>query len=124
VSRFRQLSFPALFALAVLAGCGGDPKVAPGQRDVETIAAAVSDVVYQCGAVRAGYVARADGAAVTRDVDLLLSLHDRLDAGAKFDLPVAGAPTTLSAEMRLAARRLEGRCAPRQAARLRDALRD
>jgi hypothetical protein len=113
-------------ASLLASGCGGGIKHAPSQRDVNTIAAAMADIIYQCQSVAAGYIASADGASLKRDVNALLDAHSRLQANAIF---VIGAPpavttrTTLRKELALAERNLkEAGCSPAQARRIADAL--
>src|SRR5258705_11447911 len=62
------------WACLTLAACGDAPRRPPTQRDVATIAAAVSDIVYQCQSVAAGFIAAPDRASLTRDVNLLLTV--------------------------------------------------
>jgi len=117
----------AAVACLLAGGCGGGTKRAATQRDVNTIAAAISDIVYQCQSVAAGYIARADGASLKRDVDALLDAHRQLRANAT--LVIGAAPalttrTTLGKELALAERNLqEADCSPAQARRVADALR-
>jgi hypothetical protein len=107
-------------------GCGGATRKAPTARDVNTIGAAVSDIVYQCQSVAAGYVASADSAPLRRDVDALLGGYRRLRPDAPF---VVGASTgvtlktTLRSELSLAERNLQNAgCAPGQARRIAAAI--
>jgi hypothetical protein len=101
-------------------GCNDDaPKVTPNPRDVNRVVAAVSDAVYQCAAAEAGFTSRADTRSVDRDVEVLVDAWDRLRADSRFD--TATGTTTLREQSRIAVRRLDNGCAPRQAARLREA---
>lgn len=105
----------------LLAGCNGDqPKVTPDQRDVNRLLAAVSDVVYQCQAVEAGYTNRLDARSVERDVEFLVDAWGRLRADSRFR--TATGTTTLRQQSRVAVRRLDEGCAPRKAARLQEAM--
>jgi hypothetical protein len=106
-----------------LAACAGEePKAVPGKRDVDRLLAAVSDVVYQCGAVDAGYVKNVDAASIKRDVDFMVDAWDRLRPDSRFR--TATGTSTLGRQARLVVRRLEAGCAPSQGARLREALED
>lgn len=104
-------------------GCDGDePKVTPDQRDATRVVAAVSDVLYQCLAVEAGYTDRVEARRVGRDVDYLVRAWDRLRADSR--LRTATGSTTLRRQSRVAVRRLEEGCAPKEAARLEEAMED
>lgn len=83
-----------------LTGCGGSARRAPTPRDVTTVAAAMSDIAYQCQSVAAGYVASADASSLQRDVDALLDAYRRV----RPDAPLVIGPlrTTLRRELRLA----------------------
>jgi hypothetical protein len=116
---------PALAAATccacALIACGGDePKVEPAPRDVDRLVAVVSDVVYQCGAVDAGFLDRVDTRSLARDVDYLLDALHRFRPDARFR--TRAGTSTLGRQAKLALRRLEDDCAPAQAARLREAL--
>jgi hypothetical protein len=101
--------------------CDGDePKVAPDQRDATRIVAAVSDVVYQCSSVEAGYTDRVEARQVERDVDTLVRAWDRLRPDSRFR--TATGRTTLRQQARIAVRRLGEGCAPKEATRLREAM--
>jgi hypothetical protein len=107
------------------AGCGGGSgpsKRAPTPRDVAVIGVAVGDVVYQCQAAAAGYIAEPDRAAVKRDVDRLVAVVAAVEPDAHFRFPGRAKPTTLRAQAEQAARSLRSDCVPEQAARLDDAL--
>lgn len=109
-------------ACAAIAGCGGGTsKSPPSQRDVAVITASVSDILYQCQAAAAQYIAGPDHKALQRDVDRLVSAADRLQADAPFRSAL-GPRTTLRSQLELAARNLRARCAPQQATRLDDAI--
>jgi hypothetical protein len=106
--------------------CGGAPKQAPTKHDVATIAASLSDIVFQCQSVAAGYVASADSASIRRDVDALLGAYHRVRPDAPF---AVGAPprvtrhTTLRKELSLAQRNLSNAgCSPAQARRIATAV--
>lgn len=110
-----------IYWAALLAGCNGDPpKVPPDRRDVSRLVTAVSDVVYQCLAVEAGYSNRLDARAVERDVEFLVDAWGRLRADSRFRIETG--TTTLRRQSRVAYRRLDRGCAPRQAARLQEAM--
>jgi hypothetical protein len=101
--------------------CDGDePKVAPDQRDARRVVATASDVLYQCLAVEAGYTNRVDARQVARDVDYLVSAWDRLRPDSRFRTQTGR--TTLRQQSRVAVRRLEAGCAPKEAARLEEAI--
>jgi hypothetical protein len=111
-----------LTAAMVSVGCGGEEDLpAPEPRDIDTVAAAVSDTVVQCGSVRQGFVAEPDRAALQRNVEALTDAVERLDPDARFRL-AAGADTTLRDQVELAVRQLERDCAPDEASALRAAL--
>jgi hypothetical protein len=101
-------------------GCG-EGKRAPTQRDVNVIAAAMSDVVYQCQSVAAGYLAGADSNSLRRDVDALLDAYRRLRADATIAI---GAPPrlTLRRELVLAEANLRSGCSGREARRIAAAV--
>jgi hypothetical protein len=105
------------------AGCGGGPsKREPSGRDVAVIAASVADVVYQCQAAAAGFIAGPDRKALKRDVDRLVTVTADVEADARFRFRGRAQPTTLRAQAQQAARSLNAKCAPEQAKRLDDAL--
>jgi hypothetical protein len=108
-------------ACATVVGCGGgNSKAPPSQRDIAVITAAVSDIVYQCQAAAAQFIAGPDRTALGRDVDRLVSAAGRLEADAPFRL-ARGSRTTLRAQLGIARRSLRARCSPDQATRLDDA---
>jgi hypothetical protein len=107
---------------AVAACDGGQEKGPPGKRDVDRLLAVVSDVVYQCGAVDAGYVKNVDAASIRRDVDFIVDAWGRLTPNSRFR--TATGTSTLGKQARLVVRRLEAGCAPAQGARLKDTLED
>jgi hypothetical protein len=119
-----RVALVMIIGWAVFVGaCNGDqPKVNPDQRDVNRVMAAVSEVVYQCLAVEAGYTDRLESKSVGRDVDYLVDAWARLRPDAHFR--TATGMTTLRRQSNVAARRLERGCAPRQADRLREAMQD
>ena len=105
----------------LLGACNGDqPQVDPGQRDINSLLGGVSEIVYQCRAAAAGQVANIDVSSVERDVDLLVNAWTRLRPDASFR--TATGTNTLRQLARIALRRLEDGCAPKEAARLRKAL--
>ena len=113
------------WACLTLAACGDAPRRPPTQRDIATIAAAVSDIVYQCQSVAAGFIAAPDTASLTRDVNLLVNVDHHVRSDATFALgSTAGTTrkTTLRKEISLAGRNLSNaNCAPAQAKRLQGA---
>ncbi len=121
----RQITRAAVAGLCVVAaGCGAAPKHAPTQQDAGAIATSVSDIVYECQSVAAGYVAAPDGPALARDVDTLLKSYARVSLDARLTLAsVTGAAstTTLRRELALAETNLAAGCSRRQARRLHSA---
>lgn len=111
-----------------LAGCGSTPRRNPTQRDVATIGAAVSDIVYQCQSVAAGFIAAPDPGSLKHDVNSLLKVDQDVRANATFQVGSAVGirrKTTLSKEVGLAARNLmNANCAPAEAKRLEPVLGD
>ncbi len=108
----------------VAAGCGAAPRHAPTQHDAGAIATSVSDIVYECQSVAAGYVAAPDGPALARDVDTLLKSYARVSLDARLTLATvtgAGSTTTLRRELALAETNLAAGCSRRQARRLHSA---
>ena len=124
----RKVAFAARAGVLVLivgaaGACNGDePKLTPDNRDVRRIVNAVSSVVYQCLSVEAGYTDRPDAKVLRRDVDFLVDAWSRLRADARFRTPTG--TTTLRDQSRVAVRRLDAGCAPKQASMLRDAIED
>jgi hypothetical protein len=105
----------------LLLACDGDePKATPDRRDANRVVAAVSDVLYQCLAVEAGYTDRVEARQVERDVDYLVRAWDRLRPDSRFRTPTGS--TTLRRQSGVAIRRLEEGCAPKEAARLEEAM--
>ncbi len=120
----RQMTAAVVAGLCVVAaGCGAAPKHAPTQQDAGAIATSVSDIVYQCQSVAAGYVAAPDGPALARDVDMLLKSYARVSLDARLTLAsgAATATTTLRRELTLAETNLAAGCSRRQAQRLHGA---
>jgi hypothetical protein len=110
--------------LLLAVGCGGTAKEDPTPEDIDVVAAAVSDIVYQCGSYTAGHVAAPDAQALERDVDTLLEAYDRLEPDTSFQVGAdAGIPrrTSLRKELRFGARILNEDCLPEQAERLSEA---
>jgi hypothetical protein len=118
----RGCAFAIVLCSAALPlSCDGDePKVAPDQRDATRVVAAVSDVVYQCSSVEAGYTDRVEVRQVERDVDTLVRAWDRLRPDSPFR--TATGRTTLRRQASVAVRRLEEGCVPKEATRLRKAM--
>ena len=100
----------------------GTARGEPTTEDVAAIGAAVSEVVAQCEAVAAGYVEEPERDTLERQVGVLADAAGRFDVGTAFTVggatEVAG-PTTLRAQLDLAARHLRAGCAPDLASRLR-----
>jgi hypothetical protein len=82
----------------------------------------MSDLVYQCQSVAAGYVASADEASLRRDVGALLGAYRAVRADAPFKINAAngqGVRTTLRMQLTLAEANLaDGGCSPAQAKRI------
>jgi hypothetical protein len=114
----------AVAACAIASGCGGgSSKREPNERDVAVIAASVSDVVYQCQAAAAGFIAGPDRKALTRDVDRLVDLAGRVHADARFRASERSSrTTTLRDQVAVAVRSLRAECSPQQAQRLEGAV--
>jgi hypothetical protein len=119
----------AAVAMTIAAGalataCGGSsapPRHAPTQRDVATVAKAMSDIVLQCQSVQAGLVAGVDRGAVRDDVDALLGVYRRVRPDAK--LTIGPLHTTPRRELELARANLQGGgCSTAAARRVADAL--
>lgn len=95
----------------------------PSQRDIDATAAAVSDIVFQCQSVAAGYIAQPDAPSLERDVDVLVSVFRRVRPDDSFRLGSRGSmtrTTTVRRELALAERNLrDGGCSTGQAERLR-----
>ena len=107
---------------AVATGCGGSPKQAPTQQDANTIGTSVSDIIYQCQSVAAGYVASPNNVTLARDVGALLKSYQRVRPNASFAIKAASGPsltTTLRRELALAEANLTPGCSRGQARRLR-----
>lgn len=89
------------------------------------VAAAVGDIVYQCGQYTAGQVSAPDASALEADVDALLDASERLEPDATFEVGAQiGLPqtTSLREQVELGARVLGEGCVPEQAERLAGAL--
>ena len=81
------------------------------------IATALSDVVYQCQSVAAGFVANVDATSIRRDVDTLLSVYRGVRKDAR--ITIGTRDTTPRQELALAIANLQGGdCAAAQARRL------
>jgi hypothetical protein len=120
----RTTAVVVIAACAIATGCGGGAsKREPGERDVAVIAASVSDVVYQCQAAAAGFIAGPDRKTLTRDVDRLVDVSGRVEADSRFRISArASGTTTLREQVAVAVRSLRAECSPQQAARLADAV--
>lgn len=107
-----------------MVGCGGTSKEDPTPEDVDAVATAVADIVYQCGSYSAGHIAAPDAQALERDVETLLRAYDRVEPDTSFVVGAdAGIPrtTSLREELRFGARILNEDCLPEQAERLTEA---
>jgi hypothetical protein len=120
----RTTAVGVVAACALASGCGGgSSKREPNERDVAVIAASVSDVVYQCQAAAAGFIAGPDRKALTRDVDRLVDVAGRVQADARFRASRrSSATTTLRDQVAVAVRSLHAECSPQQAQRLEGAV--
>lgn len=108
----------------LLAACGGAEKEEPAPDDVDAVAAAMSDLVYQCGFYTAGHIAEPDRQALEQDVETLLEAYDRLEPDSEFEIGEGTAvsrSTTLREELRLGARVLDEGCLPELGNRLTEA---
>jgi hypothetical protein len=103
---------------ATACGGGSSPATrAPTQQDVAGIAGALSDIVYQCQSVAAGFVAAADATSIGRDVDMLLRTYREVRPDAP--ITIGSLHTTPRRELALAQANLEGGgCAAAQGRRL------
>lgn len=117
--RLRCVVLGCVISVA-LASCGGDsvpPRRKPSPRDVSTIAAALSDIVYQCQSVAAGLVSGTDSAGLHRDVDALLATYRRVRPNAP--ITIGALQTTPRRELTLAGENLQqSGCATVQARRV------
>jgi hypothetical protein len=119
----RTTAVGVVAACVIAAGCGGgSSKREPNERDVAVIATSVADVVYQCQAAAAGFIAGPDRNALKRDVDRLVAVTADVEADSRFRFRGRPQPTTLRAQAQQAVRSLRANCAPEQAKRLDDAL--
>jgi hypothetical protein len=120
----RVTALGVVAACTIASGCGGgSSKREPSERDVAVIAASVSDVVYQCQAAAAGFIAGPDRKALTRDVDRLVDAAGRVQADARFRASRrASATTTLREQVAVAVRSLRAECSPAEAERLEGAV--
>jgi hypothetical protein len=113
-------------ACAIAGGCGGAAARAPTQQDAIAVGAAVSDIVYQCQSVAAGFTASPDSRLLRKDVDTLLRTYHSVRPDAPFVIgSSSGVPVTtnLRRTLALAAANLAtATCAPQQARRLQSAL--
>ena len=108
------------------AACSGDEeKAAPGN-EVDSIAGATADIVFQCRSVKSGFLSTVNEEAVDRDVEALTRAAEEFDLDATFQLPPPAfePETTLRDQIELAVTRLEDDCSPEHADRLRGALDD
>jgi hypothetical protein len=115
----------AAATVVLFTACGGSSKKEPSPEDADLVAAAVGDIVYQCGQYTAGQVSAPDASALEADVDALLDASERLEPDASFELGAQiGLPqtTSLREQVELGARVLDEGCVPEQAERLAGAL--
>jgi hypothetical protein len=114
------------FACPLASGCGGAAAQAPTEQDAVAVGAAVSDIVFQCQSVAAGFIASPDSGLLRHDVDALLRTYHRVRPSAPIVIgSTNGSPVTtnLRRELALAAANLApASCAPQQARRLQSAL--
>jgi hypothetical protein len=113
-------------ALLVAAGCGGEEaKPTPGNQ-VDSIAGATADIVFQCRSVKSGFLSTVNEEAVDRDVEALTEAAEEFDLDATFRLPPPAfePETTLRDQIALAVTRLEDDCSPEHAEQLRSVLDD
>jgi hypothetical protein len=82
----------------------------------------MSDIIYQCQSVAAGYLSSADSASLRRDADALLDAYHRLRADAT--IPIGAPPwLTLRRELALALTNLQqSGCSEAQARRIAAAV--
>lgn len=105
---------------ATLAACGGEPDPPPGPKEIARIGSSLGDIVFQCESVAAGFIAAPDRARLTRDVDALIAVFDRVSPDSAYTAGAEPGPTrrtTARGELRLARRTLAA-CEPRLAQRL------
>ena len=107
--------------------CGSAARHPPTPSEVAAISGAVSDIVYQCQATAAGFVAAPDTPSLTHDVTLLVDADRRVRPDAGFVLGSRSGirrRTSLRREIDLAAQvMVQSRCSPAQARRLPAAVR-
>ena len=111
----------------IAASCGGTSKAEPTQKDIDAVAAAVSDIVFQCRLFTTGQIASPDAQALKRDVETLLDAYGRLEPDTTFEVGSNGSlqrKTTLRKQLRFGARVLADRCSPEQSGRLKEAADD
>lgn len=85
------------------------------------VSAALSDIVYQCQSVAAGFTASPDDAVLRDDVDKLLRVYRRVRSDAPLVIGSASGVTvhtTLRRELAVAAGNLEDGCFRAQARRI------
>lgn len=117
------MTIAALVAAGVVpTACGSSDRRPPTPSDVSAISGAVSDIVYQCQATAAGFVAGPDTPTLTRDVTVLVDADRRLRPDAGFVLGTSSGTrrrTSLRREIGLAAQvMVQSGCSPAQARRL------
>ena len=122
----KRTAVAGLCASALLAAtaCGGEEaKPTPGNQ-VDSIAGAAADIVFQCGSVKSGFLSTVNEEAVDRDVAALTQAAEDFDLDATFRLPPPAfePETTLRDQIELAVARLEDDCSPEHAERLRAAI--
>ncbi len=117
---------PALAALTAAAltatACGSADRHPPTRSEVSAISGAVSDIVYQCQSVAAGFVAAPDTPSLTHDVTVLVDIDRRVRPDAGFVLGAGSGirrRTSLRREIGVAAQvMVQSGCSPAQARRL------
>jgi hypothetical protein len=122
--RFRRaLAIAALVCAGLMpTACGSAARHPPTPSDVSAISAAVSDIVYQCQSVGAGFVAAPDTPSLAHDVTVLVDADRRVRPDAGFVLGTGSGirrRTSLRSEIVLAAQVMaQSGCLPAQARRL------
>jgi hypothetical protein len=125
VTRTFLVGLCASLLLAAAACSGEEEKPAPGNQ-VDSIAGATADIVFQCRSVQSGFLSTVNEEAVDRDVEALTEAAEEFDLDATFRLPPPAfePETTLRDQIELAVTRLEDDCSPEHAEQLRAVLED
>ena len=114
------LSGLGVIVAAAFGSCGGDPDPPPGPKDIAQVGSSLGDIVFQCESVAAGFIAAPERALLTRDVDTLIAVFDRVNPDSGYTAGAEPGPTRRTSvrdELRLARRTLTA-CEPRLAKRL------